>query len=123
MLMQSSPAEAYRKIDFDARVAGGSARDLVLVCFEQFILALDAALAADERCDNQGKSAGLTRALAALTALQLGVDRASSVAPALLDLYRAARQAVLDAAIAFDPAVMRSVRSDFSEIAAALNLA
>jgi flagellin-specific chaperone FliS len=120
MLMQSSPAEAYRKVDFDARIAGANKRELVLVCFEQLTRALDSALAADQRCDNQGKSAGLTRALAALTALQLGIDRESAVAPALLDLYEAARRALLDAAIGFDRTIIGSVKADFGEIAAAL---
>jgi flagellar protein FliS len=123
MLMQRSPAEAYRKVEFEARVAGGSARELVLVCFEQFTRALDAALAAEIRHDNLGKSAGLTRALAALTALQLGVDRNSVIAPALLDLYEAARRAVLDAAINFDPIAIGRIRSDFTEIATALDRA
>ena len=60
-----------------------------------------------------------TRALAMLTALQLGIAPRSPLAPALARLYEAARSAVLDSVIRFDAAALRRVRSDFAEISAA----
>ncbi|MCB2058681.1 MAG: flagellar protein FliS, partial [Novosphingobium sp.] len=66
-----SPQETYRRVDFDARVAGADPRQLVALCYEQLIAALGSAIYAATSGDNALKSASLTRALAALTALQL----------------------------------------------------
>ena len=43
MLMLRSPHEAYRKVDFDARVAGATPQQLVALCYEQLIAALGTA--------------------------------------------------------------------------------
>jgi len=119
MYMLHSPQEAYRKVDFDARVAGADPRQLLALCFEQLISALGSALYAAEHGDNRLKSHSLTRALTALTALQMGVDRDQPIAPALLTLYEAARRAVLDSVLEFDGAKIAAVRTDFAEIAGA----
>jgi len=120
--MQSlrNPQEAYRRVDFDARVAGADPAQLVALCYEQLIGALGSALIAAERGDNGFKSRSLTRALSALTALHLGVDQGQAIAPALLQFYGAARQAVLDSVLAFDPAALAGVRRDFIDIARAM---
>ncbi len=119
MLTTRTPADTYRSIDYDARVAGSSPQDLVIISYEYFVSALDAAGFAHERGDNARKSAALTRALAMLTALQLGIAPRSPLAPALSQLYEASRRAVLDSVIRFDAAALRRVRSDFAEISAA----
>lgn len=103
MLMMRSPHEAYRKVDFDARVAGATPQQLVALCYEQLITALGSAQFAHETGDNRLKSQSLTRALSALTALQLGVSPDAAVGPALIQLYDAARRSVLDSVLAFDP--------------------
>lgn len=115
-----SPQEAYRRIDFDARVAGADSRQLVALCYEQLTAALGSALFAQERGDNSLKSQSLTRALAALTALQLGVNGNQSIAPALIQLYESARRAVLDSALAFDAPTITEIRNDFLEIGKAI---
>ena len=119
MICVRSPAEAYRTIDYDARVAGSSPQDLVIVSYEYFVAALDAAMFAHEAGDNGRKSAALTRALAMLTSLQLGIDSGSALALALTRLYEAARRAVLDSVVRFDAPALRQVRADFAEISAA----
>lgn len=115
-----SPQEAYRRIDFDARVAGADSRQLVALCYEQLTAALGSALFAQERGDNSLKSQSLTRALAALTALQLGVNGDQPIAPALIQLYDSARRAVLDSALAFDAPTITEIRNDFLEIGKAI---
>jgi flagellin-specific chaperone FliS len=115
-----SPAEAYRKIDFDARIAGAGPDQLVLVCYEQLGSALGSAIHAAAAHDNARKSASLTRALAALTALQMGLDHGQPISAALATLFEAARQTVLDSVIQFDPAELKRLKADLSEIAAAL---
>jgi flagellar protein FliS len=120
MLARLNPQEAYRRVAFDARVAGAGSGQLVLLCFEQFDLALGAALTAATRRDNAAKSQALTRALSALTALQLGISREAAMAPALHQFYEAARSRLLGNVLAFDPEAIGALRGDFAEIGKAL---
>ena len=117
---QRTPHEAYRRVEFDARVSGADPAGLVLVCFEQFGRSLTAALGAHRSGDNQRRSAGLTGALAAITALQLGVDGAAGIAASLTRFYDAARHTLLGNVLTFDPAVIAALNHDFAEVAAAL---
>lgn len=117
-----SPAATYRRVDFEARVAGARPEELVLVCYEQAIDALGSALSAERAGDNPRKSEALTRALAALTALQLGVDEGNPVAPAVGQWLNASRSRILDSVLAFDPAGIAELRADLSEIAGAFAL-
>ena len=120
MIAQTNPLEAYRRVDFDARVAGADPAQLVLLCYEQLIGSLGSALFAAERGDNAFKSQSLTRALAALTALRLGVSGTGGIAPALLQMFEAARKAVHDSVLAFDPQTIGLIRQDFIEISRAM---
>ncbi len=120
MQMLRTPQEAYRRIDFDARVAGADPRQLVALCFEQLTTALGSALFAAANGDKRLKSASLARALSALTALQLGVSDDQPIGPALMQLYDSARRAVLDSVLDFDAQTISSIRQDFSEIGTAI---
>ncbi len=120
MHTQHSPHEAYRRVAVDARIAGAGPGQLVLLCYEQLDLALGAALLAATRRDNAAKSQALTRALSALTALQLGVSREAAIAPALQQFYEAARVRLLDNVLAFDAETVRALRQDLAEVSAAL---
>ena len=120
MLAQQDPREAYRRVDFDARVSSASPEQLVSLCLAQFGAALGSALAAHERADNAAKSQALTRALSALTALQMGISSQAGVGQALAHLYEAARRNVLDNVVKFDFRAMAVVRDDFRDIASAL---
>ncbi len=120
MLVRQNPQEAYRRVAFDAHVAGAGAGQLVLLCFEQLDLALGAALLAATRRDNADKSQALTRALSSLTALQLGISKEAAMAPALHQFYEAARSRLLGNVLVFDAEAIRALRGDFAEIGAAL---
>lgn len=120
MQLLRSPQEAYRRVDFDARVAGADARQLVALCYEQLTGALGSALYAAERGDNHLKSRSLTRALSALTALTIGVDTRQPMAPALHQLYESARRGVLDSVLEFDSGEIGTIRNDFIEIGHAI---
>ena len=123
MLASTDPHVAYRRSAFDARVQSGDTAALVLLCLEQAIAGLGGALLANERGDPAARSKALTRALTAVTALEMGVDRSAPLAGSLLLLYGAARRAVLDSVVSFDPAVLSPVRQDLLEIEAALRSA
>ncbi len=122
MLAIRSPHEAYRRIDFDARVEGADPRHLVGMCYEQLVSSLGSAIFAQERSDNSLKSQALTRALAAITALQLGVSGEGGTAQALRHLYEATRRAILDSAIQFNGEILGTIRNDFIEISRAMNI-
>ena len=115
-----SPREAYARIEFDARVSGANPAGLVLVCFDQFGQSLGAALGAAAAGDNQRRSAALTAAMAAITALQLGIDGGGGVAAALTRYYAAAKRTLLDNVLSFDPAAIAALRDDFAEVSQAL---
>lgn len=120
LLARHNPQDAYRRVDFDARVSGCDPMELVGLCYEHLIAAIGSAMFAHERGDNAGKSQAMTRALSALTALQLGVNGTEGVAAALRQFYQATRQALLDSVLTFNPTQMARVRADFVEIASAL---
>ena len=44
MLMRRTPHEAYRRVDFDARVKGASPSELVHLCYEHLVSALGTAI-------------------------------------------------------------------------------
>ena len=46
---RNDPTEAYRRIDFDARVSGADSRQLVDLCLEQVIGSVARAVHAEER--------------------------------------------------------------------------
>lgn len=121
MLVLTDPREAYRRCAFDARVQGADAPALVGLCLEQAIASLGGALLAQERNEPVRRNHALSRALIALTALDMGVDRAAPLADALLHIYGAARQAVLDSVIVFRPPALATVRQDLIDIDSALN--
>jgi len=123
MLQKRSPHEAYRRVDFDARVSGAAPAELVHLCYEHLVGALGTALFAADKGDNALKSRSLTHALTAVTALQLGVTGETGVASALRQVYEAARRTILDSAIRFDSIRIEALRQDFIEIGGALRAA
>lgn len=120
MLTHCSPSEAYRKIDFDARVAGSQPQELTLLCYEQLVAALSRADFADRQADNAARSAALAQALSAVTALKLGTDPTHPIAEALQIMFENARLRILASVPVFDRAGLASVRADFAEIGSAL---
>lgn len=120
MLALRNPQEAYRRVDFEARIEGASPTQLVALCFEQAESALASALFAHQSGNNQAKSKAMTKALAAITALQLGVDGDHDVAAALRQFYGASRRTLLDCALDFDVLTLDTMRRDLHEIAGAL---
>lgn len=116
MLAQRNPQEAYRRVDFDARIAAAKPGELVVLCLEQFVAATGSALIAFERNNNELKSQSMTRALSSLTALQMGIDGEGGMAGPLSQFYGAARQTLLDNVLRFDPSAIKVIRDDFIDV-------
>ena len=117
-----NPADAYRRSAFDARVRAAKAGDLVIVCLEQVAEGLGKALAAHRKNDRSRRAEGLTHAHAALTALEMGIDRSGPLAGPLGQLYSAARKQVLNCVTDFRPEPLEKVMVDFAEIAEAMRI-
>jgi len=120
MLALRDPAQAYRRVDFDARVSSADQRELVKMCYERVISSLGSAMHAHGRGDNARKSQALTRAVSALTALQMGVAGDDPMSGALVQFYTSARRAVLDSVLAFDSRMLGQVRQDVVDISDSL---
>ncbi|AKH44151.1 flagellar protein FliS [Altererythrobacter atlanticus] len=116
MLALTDPHEAYRRSEIDARVSGGNSADLVRFCLSQVIEGLGGAIAARGPATPTLRSKSITRALTALTALEMGVDRGAPLAGALLQVYGSARRALLDCVTDFDADRLRLVRQDLADI-------
>ena len=116
MVCRRPPREAYARVAFDARVGGAGPGELVDLCLEQLVEALDTARHAHRSADPAAKSRAMGRAVAALTGLILGVVPGAPLSAPLTQLYSAARREVLDSVVAFDPAALATLRADFSEL-------
>jgi len=121
LMLNNTPGDAYRRVTVDARIRGAKPQDLVSLCFEQLVSELGRAIHADEAGDMSRRSDALTRALAALTALEMGLDRNAPLAEALDHLYAAAREAILSSVVKFDVELLSEVKQDFAEIGDALS--
>lgn len=117
------PAEAYRQVEFDARVHGANRQELVSICFEQLTGALGTAIHAHSTEDRALRSRSLSRAVSSLLALEMGLSGEDPVVLAMRDLYARARSSILACAVQFEAARLERIRADFIEIHAALTAA
>jgi len=120
MARRLTPREAYARVALDARVGGAGPGELVELCLDALVEALDGALHAHRTGDPAAKSKAMARAVAALTGLILGVVPGVPLSSSLTLLYGAARREVLDSVVRFDPAALATLRTDFSAIRQAL---
>ena len=116
MLAITDPNEAYRRSDFDARVHAGDTAALVNLCLEQAILAIGGAQHAQMAGNPAMRSKALTRAVTAVIALEMGVDPEAPLGKALLRVYGAVRQDLLNSAVKFDSLTLASARQDLIDI-------
>ncbi|MCB2065247.1 MAG: flagellar protein FliS [Erythrobacter sp.] len=117
MLGLADPAQAYRRVDFEAHVAGLAGPDLVRLCFEDLESALDRALWAhgQQRPDIRRKA--LERAQLGLTVLLSGLDRDNPVSQPLDTFYRSMILRLTGSLRQFDARAIAGVRADISDIA------
>ncbi|HSG56199.1 MAG TPA: hypothetical protein VLA45_12165, partial [Paracoccaceae bacterium] len=112
--------EAYRKVAFDACVAGSRGPELVRLCIEDLGTALGQALWANANGREDIRRSALVRAQGGLAALRVGVDRKNPLGPALLTLYEAMASTVTACRFRFDAGAIGRVRDDLDDIARAM---
>jgi flagellin-specific chaperone FliS len=120
MLKPANPSEAYRKVAFDACVAGSKGPELVRLCIEDVAAALGQSLWADANGREVLRRSALARAQQGIAAMRVGVDGKNPLGPALITLYEAMASTVTACRFRFDPAAIRRVREDLSDIARAM---
>ena len=120
MLKPANPSEAYRKVAFDACVAGSKGPELVRLCIDDVGAALGQALWAETNGRADLRRNSLARAQQGIAALRLGVDRKNPLGPALLTLYEAMATTITACRFRFDPAAIGRVRDDLADIARAM---
>ena len=116
MLAAQDPKQAYRNSNFEARLLAASPQDMVHLCLDDLLVNLVRFEQADLRDDRASRSAALTRCIAALTALEMGVDRSAPLGGALLQLYMAAKSTLLGMVVSADISSLRTIKSDFEDI-------
>lgn len=120
MLASSEPRAAYQQANFDARVHGGTPQDIVVYCLDELSLTLGVLLQAELRGNRAGRSQAITRAIAILTALEMGVDRENELAASLLHFYEGSRRLLLGSVAVTQVEAIQTLRADVIEIRDAL---
>lgn len=120
MLASSEPRAAYQQANFDARVHGGTPQDIVVYCLDELSLTLGVLLQAELRGNRADRSQAITRAIAILTALEMGVDRENELAASLLHFYEGSRRLLLGSVAVTQVEAIQTLRADVIEIRDAL---
>lgn len=123
MLQVVCPAEAYRRVELDALVLGGDARQLTKLCLAEAMMSLERALLWDENDESRRRNTALAKAIGSIQALRLGVDRQHPLSDALLTLYGSAASRLTKAVIRFDKDVVAEVCADLRDLAEAFRTA
>lgn len=123
MLASNEPRAAYQQSNFDARVQGGTSQDIVVYCLDELSLTIGMLRQADIRGNRAGRSAAITRAIAILTALEMGVDRDNELAASLLHFYEGSRRLLLGSIGETQVEAIEALRTDVNDIRDALMLA
>lgn len=116
MLHPLEPAEAYRRVELDAWIAGSDQRQLTRVCLSEAIAALARALLWDQRGDATRRDLALLKAVSCVQALVLGVDRAHPLGGALLVVYGEAGSRLASSIRQFDRDGVSAVRQDLLDM-------
>ncbi|WP_370180043.1 flagellar export chaperone FliS [Alteriqipengyuania sp.] len=123
MLALNEPRAAYQQSNFDARVKGGTSQDIVVYCLDELALTIGMLRQADVRGNRAGRSEAITRGIAILTALEMGVDRDTELAASLLHFYEGSRRLLLGSISTTQVEAIETLRADVMEIRDALKLA
>ena len=123
VLALNEPRAAYQQSNFDARVKGGTSQDIVVYCLDELALTLGMLRQADMRGNRAGRSDAITRGIAILTALEMGVDRDNELSSSLLHFYEGSRRLLLGSIAQTQVEAIEAMRNDVIEIRDALKIA
>lgn len=122
MLQVIPPAEAYRRVELDALVLGGDARQLIKLCLAEAVGSLDRALLWHDKGDRGRRNSALAKAISGIQALRMGIDQQHPLGGALLTLYGSAAARLTRTLIRFDASAVAQVSADLNELADAFGI-
>ncbi|MCJ7420352.1 flagellar export chaperone FliS [Sphingomicrobium astaxanthinifaciens] len=111
---------AYNQVSIEARILGCDGEKLVRFCFEELDRSLGQLIAAKQRNRPAIASEALSKALAALSALETGIDRSSPLAPALSSFYLGVRTELARQAWSRHGSKIEELRRDVADVASAM---
>ncbi len=123
MPLTANPAEAYRRVEFDARIEGSDGTKLTQICLEAVVQALTGAQAAADRKDRTGLADALGRAGQIILGLERAVDPANPMSATLREFYSAASLQVRQITIRYNKAMLATLRQDFIDVMEAMDAA
>lgn len=89
LALSRTPADAYRRVELDARIEASGGRELAVICLEEAIAALGTGLAALERAPGKVPREALLRAHGIALWLAHSADPAHPLHASLVQFYGA----------------------------------
>lgn len=119
----SKPAEAYRRVDLDARIEASSGQDLTLICLEEVVSALGQALLAMERKPGQIPTEPLARAHGIAVWLARSVSPENPLHQAMTQFYGGLAATIARNLAGVSVEEITRVRGDFADLLSAAQIA
>ncbi len=113
------PADAYRRVDLDARIEASSGSDLTLICLEEAVAALNQALLALERNPTKAPAEPLSRANGIAVWLARSVASENPLATAMQQFYGGLASTITRNMVRASVAELEQARDDFGDFLAA----
>ncbi|NVE93331.1 flagellar protein FliS [Altererythrobacter lutimaris] len=123
MPLTANPAEAYRRVELDARIEGSDGTKLTQICLEAVVQALASAHAAAKRDDRMELTDALSRAGQIILGLERAVDSTNPMSATLREFYSAASLQVRQITIRYDENMLVTLRQDFIDVMDAMDAA
>lgn len=118
-MLSRNPAEAYRRVELDARIEASSGEKLTLICLEEAIAALAQALLALERSPDRPPTEPLTRAHGIAVWLARSVAPQNPLYGPMTQFYGGLAAAISRNMRQASMAELAQVREDFADLLAA----
>ncbi|WP_394729178.1 flagellar protein FliS [Altererythrobacter sp. GH1-8] len=121
--LHTNPAEAYRRVELDARIEGSDGTKLTQICLEAVVHALGQAQASARRDDRAALRNDLSRAGQVILGLERAIDPASPMSQTLREFYGSANLQVRQMTIRFNEDMLVTLRQDFLDVMRAMQTA
>ncbi len=117
------PAEAYRRVDLDARIEASSGQDLTMICLEEAVAALGQALLAMERQPGQIPTEPLARAHGIALGLMRNIAPDNPLSGAMTQFYGGLASTIARNMSGAAAQEIARVRGDFADLLGAVQTA
>ncbi|MEM1052349.1 MAG: hypothetical protein AAGI28_09670 [Pseudomonadota bacterium] len=116
MTFSNSAANAYRRVDLDARIDASSGEDLTRICLEEAVASLGQAIAAIEHKPGQVPHGPLSRAHGIAIWLARGVTAENELSGALTQFYGGVAAKIAGNMTRATPLELVQARNDLNDL-------